>query len=437
MRRRIAMALLGVTTLALVAFGVPLGGVVAQLVRKQAVLRLEREASRASVEVSVPLGASNDPTDLPAADAGTTLSLYNGVGVRVFGEGPVSEDQVTSAAAAGMVADGTVGDELVVAVPLVLNEEVVATVRAATPISRVDRLMWLAIGTVVVVALVVLAVSAVIAGIVAARLAAPVTALVSSMGRLRDGDLSARAPRSGVSELDAAAAALDDAAVRFGGMLERERTFSADASHQLRTPLAALRLNAEAALADPDPAAREERLQAVVAATERLERTVVDLLALVRNPEPGRERFDLVFLADEIVAAWHGPLAAAGRRLAVRSEADLPACRASRAAVSEILSVLVANALEHGEGAVEVRVAATDSGALLVEVEDEGHLAVDPVDIFRRAPGPDGHGIGLGLARTLAEAEGARLWVEPQPTTRFRLLLPSEHAPEDTGFAVA
>jgi len=428
MRRRIAVALLGVTTLALVAFGVPLGAAVAQLVRKQAVLRLEREASRASVEVSVPLGTS-DPSDLPKADVGTSLALYDGVGVKVFGDGPASEDRVTAAAAAGMVVDGTVGDELVVAVPLVSNEQVVATVRAATPTSRVNRLMWLAIGAVVVVALVVLGVSAVIAGIVASRLAAPVTALVSSMGRLRDGDLSARAPRSQITELDAAAAALDDAAARFAGMLERERTFSADASHQLRTPLAALRLNAEAALADDDPGTREDRLRAVVAATERLERTVVDLLALVRNPEPGREVFDLVSVVDEVVPAWHGPLAAAGRRLA-----ELPRCRASRAAVSEILSVLVANALEHGRGTVEVRVAATDAGALLVEVEDEGHLAGDPVGIFRREPGADGHGIGLGLARTLAEAEGARLLLETSPSTRFRLLLPSEPA-DDPGFA--
>jgi len=275
----------------------------------------------------------------------------------------------------------------------------------------------------------------VVAGVVASRLAAPVTALISSMGRLRDGDLSARAPRSQIAELDAAAAALDDAAARFGGMLERERAFSADASHQLRTPLAALRLNAEAALANSDPSTRDARLQAVIAASERLERTVVDLLALVRNPEPGRERFDLTRLVDELVATWHGPLAAAGRRLAMRSDPQLPACRASRAAVSEILSVMVANALEHGEGTVQVRVTETDAGALLVEVEDEGHIEVDPVGIFRREPGPDGHGIGLGLARTLAEAEGARLLVETSPSTRFRLLLPSEPA-DDPGFAV-
>jgi len=434
-RRRIAAALLGVATLALVAFGVPLGAAVARLVRQQAVLRLEREASRASIEVSVPLGDSSDPSDLPKPDPGTTLALYNGLGVKVFGDGPASEDAVTTRAVAGMVADGTVDDELVVAVPLVFNEEVVATVRSATPRSRVDRLVWLATAGVVVVALVVLGVSAVIAGIVADRLAAPVTALVSSMGHLRDGDLSARAPRSGIAELDAAAVALDEAAARFGGMLERERTFSADASHQLRTPLAAIRLNAEAALADPDPVAREAQLEAVVAATERLERTVVDLLALVRNPAPGRERFDLGLLADELAATWHGPLAAAGRRLALRSEPDLPACRASRAAVSEMLAVLVSNALAHGKGTVEVRVSETDAGALLVEVRDEGHLKVDPAGIFRRRPGPDGHGIGLGLARTLAEAEDARLLVETSPTTCFRLLLPTEPA-DDTGFAL-
>jgi signal transduction histidine kinase len=329
-----------------------------------------------------------------------------------------------------------VGDELVVAVPLVFEEQVVATVRSATPQSRIDRRVWLALGGVLVVAAVVLGVSSIIAGVVAARLAAPVTALVTAMGRLREGDFSVRSPRSGVAELDAAAAALDDAADRFGGMLERERTFSAAASHQLRTPLAALRLTAEAAVADPDPAARDVHLQAVVDATERLERTVVDLLALARSPQPGRERFDLAVLVEDVASAWRGPLAGAGRRLTVRSDPELPSCRASQGAVSEIVSVLVANALEHGEGAVEVRVTGTDAGALLVEVEDEGHLAGDPDGIFRRQPGPDGHGIGLGLARTLAEAEGARLVLESSPTTCFRLLLPSDPAAEDAGFAV-
>jgi C4-dicarboxylate-specific signal transduction histidine kinase len=122
---------------------------------------------------------------------------------------------------------------------------------------------------------------------------------------------------------------------------------------------------------------------------------------------------------------WHGPLADAGRPLRTIVEPDLPAGTASSAAVRQILEVIVANAFEHGAGAVTV-VARSAGGGIAVEVTDEGPgVAADAGDVFApRSESRTGRGIGLGLASSLAAAEGGRLLLGhhgPSPT--FRLLL--------------
>jgi signal transduction histidine kinase len=97
--------------------------------------------------------------------------------------------------------------------------------------------------------------------------------------------------------------------------------------------------------------------------------------------------------------------------------------RASPAVVSEILDVLLSNALRHGAGAVTVRLRRRE-GTLAVDVADEGAgLTGDPEPAFARRGGSgDGHGIGLALARSLAHAERGSLTVEG---VTFTLLLPA------------
>jgi signal transduction histidine kinase len=257
----------------------------------------------------------------------------------------------------------------------------------------------------------------------AARLAHPLERLSAAARRLGEGDFTVRAGAAGISEIDSVGIALDTTAQRIGAMLDRERSFSANASHQLRTPLTGLRLQLDAALETPDADLRAAIRGGIVEA-DRLGRTIDDLLMLARDTGSGAETADLDELLTEIEEAWRGLLAARERDLRVVTS-DAPAPRASAAAIRQILTVLVDNAVAHGAGTVTVT-ARDAGGALAVDVADEG-IGVDPEqEVFARRPDPDsGHGIGLALARSLAEGEGGRLWLSAPAPPTFTLLLPA------------
>jgi signal transduction histidine kinase len=260
----------------------------------------------------------------------------------------------------------------------------------------------------------------------ARRLSRPVVALADAAARLGQGDFSIWAPASGVAEVDAAADALNATAGRIGELVARERAFSADASHQLRTPLTRARLRLESTLATP-AAGHTEAIEAALGDIDHLEATVEELLALARDVGPRRERLDVPALLADVEGRWHGALAGAGRPLRVIVDSGLPPVDASTAALRHVLDVLIENAAEHGAGTVTVHARPT-AGALAVDVADEGPgPAASDGDLFRRrSETARGSGIGLALARSLADAEGGRLVLSrPGPEPCFTVLLPA------------
>jgi signal transduction histidine kinase len=258
----------------------------------------------------------------------------------------------------------------------------------------------------------------------ARRLSAPLESLAGAAQRLGEGDFSVRTADSGIPEIDAAGGALTKTAERLGDLVGRERAFTADASHQLRTPLTGLRLRLETAL-DGDADLRSA-VEGALGTADRLERTIDELLALARDAPHARTPADLPALLADVENTWSDPLTAAGRSMRITIEPDLSSTRASAAAVRHILDVLLANAQQHGEGDVSVTVRDADT-AIAVDVADHGPGVSRPEELFRRRTfRAAGHGIGLALARALAEAEGGRLMLSrsgPEPV--FTLLLPA------------
>lgn len=423
MRRRIVGLSVLAAVVAITLFGLPLGVLVARYYLGDELAELERVASSAAVDGAGELLRGQTPVT-PATEPGTDIALYDATGARIGGNGPDRADAVVNQAAAGQTQSDSTGERLVVAVPITDQQTVVAVVRADTPRTEAYPRIgaaWLVMAGLGSVAVLL---TWLLARQQAARLARPLEELSAAAGALGAGDFSMRSSRSGVSEIDSVGATLDRTAERLGTVLARERAFSADASHQLRTPLAGLRLRLEAALEDPGADLRAV-LADGIADTGRLDATITDLLALARDIGGSPEPLDTARLLEEVRQGWHGRLAEAGRPLRIVADPDAARVDASTAAVRQVLTVLLDNATQHGTGAVTLAVRSAD-GALAFDVTDQGPAVAAPDgELFaRRAPGAAGHGIGLSLARSLAEAEGGRLRLSnPAPPT-FTLLLP-------------
>jgi signal transduction histidine kinase len=406
-RPRILAAIVGVALLAVAALAIPLAIRLGRDARTQSVARLERAAATAASRIRDPIQPGT-VLRLPDLASDGEISVYDARGVRRGGEGPVRADAVAGRALSGHTNSGEVGSGLVVGVPVVRGLRVIAAVRVAEPISVTDSEVRHQRINIALFGLAAIAIAAIVGLAVSAALARPLRRLRTAAARLGHGDFSARAPRSGIDEVDDVAQALDDTAVRLGELVERERTFSAHASHQLRTPLAALRLAVETELARPrsDPNAA---LEEVLAETDRLERTIRDLLLLARG-EVVRGPVDLQGLAGDAEARWHSLFAAAGRSIRVQAHDETRTdVHASSTALGQILDVLLANALQHGAGVVTISVRSEPDGGAVVAVEDEGPgIDRDPDTVFQ-ATNVGAHGFGLPLAAALAAADGARL----------------------------
>ena len=376
------------------------------------------------------------PASLPRPPHGTTLAIYAADGRLLGGKGPATADPVVTQT----LADSTVHHQrdsgsLFAAVPIAEGGHVAYAIRATTSTAEVYpriRITWLLM---VALGAVVLIVTWQLARWQAQRLARPLEHLSAAASTLGHGDFTVRTQPSGIPEIDAVNAALNQTAARIGDLIDRERTVTANASHQLRTPLTGLRLGLEAALDSPN-ADHHQAITDAIAATERLDHTIDDLIALARGTTPATEPLALDALLAEITDTWHSVLAEIGRPLRISADGGLPRSPASSAAVRQILGVLIDNAVQHGVGTVTVH--ARDAGAAVaVDVFDEGtQLDGDETDLFDRHP-TGGHGIGLPLARNLAEAEGGRLCLSSRTPTTFTLFVPGSPQPPPSEQTVA
>ncbi len=230
------------------------------------------------------------------------------------------------------------------------------------------------------------------------------------------------------SEAAPLVARLNELFSRVRQSLEQERRFTANAAHELRNPLAALRAQAEVARHSQEPARVAAALDQVIYACDRLAR-LVDQLLLLARVEAQALRMEPVWVADlarEVVATMAPQALADGHDLGVGPDAAAvpagsPVVRGNAALLESMLRNLIDNALRHGQRAVAVDVSVRVEGdRVRLRVEDDG-AGVPEAEMaalgvaFQRASAASspGSGLGLALARRVAETHGGRLEFGP------------------------
>jgi signal transduction histidine kinase len=433
MRQRVVRVAVAAVALALVLFAVPLAVVVRSAFVTQERGELERAALSAAMRVG-PQFAAGDQVELPRATGDTKVGVYDSALVLRAGRGPATADPVTRRAAGGLVADGQIGADLVVAVPVSAGERVVGMARASVPAAVIWRrvvLAWAVLAT--------LAVTSLLAAILLARrqarlISEPLEALSAASQRVADGDLTARAELSTVPEIHRVAQTHNAMVSQLTMAIAKERHFSANASHQLRTPLTGLQLGLDAALQDP-AADLTAVLNEAARRVRELDRTVEEVLALARL-EPNQwltaQARRVPVAMNEIERRWHGRLASTGRRLLVQVDPAATAIEVPQSLLMQILDVLIDNAVRHGRGTVTLTVREI-SQTLAIDVADEGAIRIAPEMVFERgSSGGDGQGIGLAIARSMAQASGGRLLLTQGSPATFTLFLPGTPAGTST-----
>jgi signal transduction histidine kinase len=260
---------------------------------------------------------------------------------------------------------------------------------------------------------------------------APLRNLVAAV-RARDAEALAPLPLAGLpSELAPLGAALNALLARLATSFDAQRSFVADAAHELRSPLTALKLQLDLARRAPDDASRTQALAELAAGTERMRHLIEQLLVLAHAEPGGAESAladaDLAEVARQ-AAADTVPLAAAN---AVDLELDAPQpqlVRADAAALRILVRNLVDNAVRYAGRGGRVLVQVTGEGSQAVVRVDDSGPGIPPEEharvfdrFYRRDSGEStGSGLGLAIVRAIAQRHGAQVSLADSPLGGLR-----------------
>jgi signal transduction histidine kinase len=418
MRRRLLLASAIPVAAAVILLGVPLGVLAQHEVTNESVLRLTGQAEALARAVHDRI---EDNRPLTVATVTPLLAPHTHAVVVIAGQPPISAGPDVPAPRLTVAAwlPANPGD------PRVRSGSVTLTT-SRHELDQDIRERW----TVVAALSVLAGLIAVTVGIRAGhRLALPLEDLARWAALIGAGNVRPGGRRYGINEVDRVAEALDSSMLRIAALLERERAFAADASHQLRTPLAALALRLEEISSSDDPGEMRAEAIAGLDQIERLTSVVDGFLAEVRRQRSGTAvPVDLAAVLAGQRLEWEPLFRLAGRSLVTTLASPHVHALATPGAVAQVVGTLLENALRHGRGTVTIAVEAAPE-AVTLTVSDEGPgVPADlvPVIFDRHVSGAESTGLGLNLARALVEADGGRIeLVRPRPPTFAVFLTPA------------
>jgi signal transduction histidine kinase len=400
---RVGWLVAATTSAVILAFVVPLCLLIRELAQDQAMAAAEQEARNVAILVSQLQGAASLPALVTDVDADTPAetSLLTPDGTTLGSAADdLAEDPDVRRAADERQAFTIVtakGGKILVPVVTESGTFVVRTSVTPTVLRRGVRAAWAGI---VALGLALLVMSVAIAMRLGRRVSRPVIELARVANRLGSGDLVARAPATGPPEVVALARSLNVLAERVLVLLEAERTRVGDLSHRLRTPVTALRLDADAV----DDPVLSQRLDGHITT---LQRTIDSIVQDARRPleQPLTVANDFMVVVHDRLVFWSALAEDQGRMIAVTLPAEPLPVSLERAALSDLVDVLVDNVFAHTDDHVAFRVLLSlDGTRARLEVSDDGPgLAPDAPD--GRRLGSTGQGLKI-VRRIVATAEG-------------------------------
>lgn len=406
MRDRLVVAFVSLTLAVVVVFLVERGYTTSALIRDQE----ERKVQRSAVVMAGLLGQTRDEVT-PTLLEGLLFSEEHAV--YVTPDGARVEADRHSADTAG---NGHDAEDLTITRAVEGGGSLTLTRHAEI----VDARVAAALLPLVLIALGLLVAAAAAAVLLAQRLARPLTALADAAGALGRGDFDVVVPRSRIPEVDQIGRALADSARDLDLLLQRERDFAAHASHELRTPITAARLELEdLAMSAHTPPEVVGRVTVVLGQLDRLSATVAGMLDASRASRvETRSDIDLAALVRDTAGRWSS--LAPTRRFEVVVEPGVLPVRMPPGALMHVLDELVGNAVAHGDGTVTVSLSEAPE-LVEVRVADEGSRSGAAQD--GRQPVTVGRS-GLARATEIVEALDGRLRLTDDPATTFSLVLP-------------
>jgi signal transduction histidine kinase len=401
--RRLLLSYLSLAAVVLLLLEVPLGVSYASNQRRDQLTRLEHDASyvgsfaqdavQGGLDARLRTYARNYADEADAQIAivdrhGLVLADSSARLPKSLGSRPE-----IAQALAGHASSGTLGSSLYAAAPVVVSRTVYGAVRVSMPVGEVNTRILSYVLRLLAIAAAVLGLVALVGWLLSRWVVRPLQAVEEAAERAGRGDLAARAPEEGgPPEVRTLARSFNGMVSRLEQLLHAQEEFVADASHQLRTPLTALRLRLETG--DSEGALTE---------AERLSRLVDGLLALSRAEVSAPEQVDLAAAVADRLDAWEPVASQRGVRLA----ADVSGfALVGPDRLSQVLDNLLANALAVAPAGTTVSVTG-DAEALHVQDQGPGMSNKERRRAFDRfwSKG-SGSGLGLPIAKRLVAADG-------------------------------
>lgn len=296
-----------------------------------------------------------------------------------------------------------------------------AVVRVAETKNKRNALAREILASVVLPQLLLIAIAGAVVWLGVVRGLRPLARLQAAVAARSHRDRSPLSAEGVPGEVSPLLAAMNDLLARLDRALTLQNRFIADAAHQLKTPIAALRAQFEVALREPDPARLREALRQLEPGLDRLSRLVQQLLSLARNepeatPVLRLAPLELNSLALEAATAWVPQALKKGIDLGFEGAAEAVPIRGDGARLRELLDNLLDNAVRYSRdgGRVTVRVQAQPLAAVHVNDDGPSIPAAERERVFERfhrllGSGQEGSGLGLAIAQEIARLHGAEI----------------------------